>query len=315
MRVLHTCILPVDQTNFLFSISLDKQEVIRYCVNMRQNLFARVCINIRLQRPNIRLGFLIVLVNRRRAIPQRFVELHLPENIKFMRHFQLQCMKITQTAHALLDILIVGRVAYPGTLQKFCDLIAVIRVNIGNIVTDVFISDGMIHCRFLTAVDKLVCALSWNAHNVLFVLTGKQEGTVGHSLFQDCDVRDFLRFCAQRLADQTNRIRFQLVGIAVDLTKLFVGIDFHNICRMHHPSCNDHAILIIECFFPKRTIILWFLAKFLYTRGHRISVLFYKVANTDHRIAASVFRYSYQLHFAIHTDIAFVFHKIADHIP
>ena len=54
----------------------------------------------------------------------------------------------------------------------------------------------MIYRCFLTAVDKLVCALSWNAHNVLFVLTGKQEGTVGHSLFQDCDVRDFLRFCA-----------------------------------------------------------------------------------------------------------------------
>ena len=196
MGILHTRILPVDQTNFLFSIFLDKQEVIRYCVNMRQNLLTSVSINIRLQRPDIRLGFLIVLVNRRHSIPQRFVELHLPENIKLMRNFQLHRMEITQTAHALLDIFIVGRVAYPGALQKLCDLIAVLRVNIGDIITDVFISNGMIYRCFLTAVDKLVCALSWNAHNVLFVLTGKQEGTVGHSLFQDCDVRDFLRFCA-----------------------------------------------------------------------------------------------------------------------
>ena len=84
---------------------------------------------------------------------------------------------------------------------------------------------------------------------------------------------------------------------------------------MHHPSCNDHAILIIECFFPKRTIVLRFLAKFLYTIGHRISVLFYKVADTDHRITTDIFRHSYQLHLAVHTDITFVFHKIADHIP
>ena len=168
---------------------------------MRQNLFACVCINIRLQRPDIRLSFLIVLVNRRSAIPQGFVELHLPENIKFMRHLQLQRMEVTQTAHALLDILIVGWVAYPGTLQKFCDLIAVLRVNIGDIVTDVFISDGMIHCRFLTAIDKPVCTLSRNAHNVLFVLTGKQKRTVGHSLFQDCNIRDFLRFRRQCLTN------------------------------------------------------------------------------------------------------------------
>ena len=106
-----------------------------------------------------------------------------------------------------------------------------------------------------------------------------------------------------------------MVGIAVDLTKLLIGVDLHNICRMHNSSCDDHAILLIECFFPKRTIILRLLAKFLYTIGNCISVLFYKVADSDHRIAASVFWYSYQFHLAVYTNIAFILHKIADHIP
>ena len=106
-----------------------------------------------------------------------------------------------------------------------------------------------------------------------------------------------------------------MVGIAVDFTKLLIGVDLHNICRMHHPGCDDHAILIIECFFPKRTIILWFFAELLGTCRNRIGVLFCKVADTDHRIATGVFRYSYQLHLAVYTDITFVFHKIADHIP
>ena len=315
MGILHTRILPVDQTNFLFSIFLNKQEIIRHCVNMRQNLLIRVGINIGLQRPDIRLGFLIILVDRRSAIPQGFVELHLPENIKFVLHLQLQRMEVTQTAHALLDILVVSGVAYPGTLQKFCDLIAVLRVNIGDIVTDVFISDGMIHSRFLTAIDKLVCTLARNTHNVLFALTSEQEGTVGHSLFQDCDVRDFLRFCAQCLADQTNRIRFQLVGIAVDFTKLFVGIDFHNICRMHHPSCNDHPVLMIKCFLPEGAIIPRIFAKLLDACRNRIRILFYQITDTDHRITTDVFRHSYQLHLAVYTDVTFIFHKIADHIP
>ena len=201
MRVLHTCILPVNQTNLLFSICLDKQKVIRYCVNMRQNLFACVCINIRLQRPDIRLSFLIVLVNRRSTIPQCFVELHLSENIKLMRNFQLHRMEVTQTAHALLDIFIIGGVAYPGALQKLCNLIAILRINIGDIITDVFISNGMIYRCFLTAIDKLICALSRNTHNVLFVLTGKQKRTVGHSLFQDCNIRDILRFRRQCLTN------------------------------------------------------------------------------------------------------------------
>ena len=168
---------------------------------MRQNLLTCMSINIRLQRPDIRFGFLIILVDRRSAIPQAFVELHLPENIKFMRHLQLQRMEATQTVHALLDILIVGRVAYPGTLQKFCNLIAVLWVNIGDIVTDVFISDGMIHCCFLTAIDELIRTLSRNAHNVLFVLTGKQEGTIGHAFFQDGNIRDILRFRRQCLTN------------------------------------------------------------------------------------------------------------------
>ena len=116
-------------------------------------------------------------------------------------YFQLHRMEVTQTAHALLDIFIVGRVAYPGALQKLCDLIAVLRVNIGDIITDVFISNGMIYRCFLTAIDKLVCTLSWNAHNVLFVLTGKQEGTIGHAFFQDCNIRDILRFRRQCLTN------------------------------------------------------------------------------------------------------------------
>ena len=82
-------------------------------------------------------------------------------------------MKITQTAHALLDIFIIGGVAYPGTLQKLCDFIAILRVNIGDIITDVFISNGMIYRCFLTAIDELVCTLSRNTHNVLFVLTSE----------------------------------------------------------------------------------------------------------------------------------------------
>ena len=106
-----------------------------------------------------------------------------------------------------------------------------------------------------------------------------------------------------------------MVRIAVDLTKLLIGVDLHNICRMHYPGCDDHAILIIECFFPKRTIILWVFAEFLDACRNRIGVLFCKVADTDHRITTDIFRHSYQLHLAVHTDITFVFHKIADHIP
>ena len=88
-----------------------------------------------------------------------------------------------------------------GTLQKLCDLIAILRVNIGDIITDVFISNGMIYRCFLTAIDKLICALSRNTHNVLLALTGKQEGTIGHAFFQDCNIRDILRFRRQCLTN------------------------------------------------------------------------------------------------------------------
>ena len=44
--ILHPRILPVNQSNFFFSIFLHKQEIIRHCINMCQNLFRHMCFNI-----------------------------------------------------------------------------------------------------------------------------------------------------------------------------------------------------------------------------------------------------------------------------
>ena len=61
--------------------------------------------------------------------------------------------------------------------------------------------------KYLSLIHILIRTLSRNTHNVLFVLTGKQKRTVGHSLFQDCkdvykrqssilNIRPFISFWA-----------------------------------------------------------------------------------------------------------------------
>ena len=173
MGILHSCILPVNQANHLFAIFLRKQEIIRHRINMGQDFFPGMCINIRFQRQNIRLCSFVVFIYRRCTVPQCFIELHLTENIKLMIHFQLHLMEAAQPFHALFDIFVVQRVTYSGSFHKCCDFIAIFRVDVCNIIADMLSVNGLINCGFLTAVYQLVGSLSRNTHDIFLSFTSK----------------------------------------------------------------------------------------------------------------------------------------------
>ena len=84
---------------------------------------------------------------------------------------------------------------------------------------------------------------------------------------------------------------------------------------MNYTSRNNHAIFVIKCFFPEGSIIPLIFAKFLNAFRNCISILFYQIADTNHRIAAITFRHSYQFHLTVNSNIALVVHKITDHVP
>ena len=84
-------------------------------------------------------------------------------------------METSQTLHALFDIFVTERVANPRTLQKFGDLVAVIRVDIGNVIADVPRADDVLDSRLLSAVDQLVGSLAGDAHDIFFIFAGKQK--------------------------------------------------------------------------------------------------------------------------------------------
>ena len=82
-------------------------------------------------------------------------------------------MKLPQFLHAFLKIFFLFCIADPCTVEIFCDFIAVLRVNIGNLITDPAAGDRLIYSGFLPAVDQLIGSLSRNSHNVFFIFTGE----------------------------------------------------------------------------------------------------------------------------------------------
>ena len=59
MRILHSCILPVNQSDFFPALFLHKKEIVRHCINMGQNLFSSMCINQRNLQQFLLIQFLI----------------------------------------------------------------------------------------------------------------------------------------------------------------------------------------------------------------------------------------------------------------
>ena len=82
-------------------------------------------------------------------------------------------MKLPQFLHAFLKIFLIFCIADPRTFEIFCDFVAVLRVNIGNLITDPAAGDRLIYSGFLPAVDQLIGSLSRNSHNVFFIFTGE----------------------------------------------------------------------------------------------------------------------------------------------
>ncbi len=89
--------------------------------------------------------FFIILINRRYSLPQRFIELHLSKNIKLVIYFQFQVMERMQPLHTLLNIFVVQWIAYSSTFQKFCDFVAIFRIDISNIIADMLSINSLIN--------------------------------------------------------------------------------------------------------------------------------------------------------------------------
>ena len=82
-------------------------------------------------------------------------------------------MKLPQFLHAFLKIFFLFCIADPRTVEIFCDFIAVLRINIGNLIADLPSGDRLIDGCFLAAVDQLICSLSRDTHNVFFIFAGE----------------------------------------------------------------------------------------------------------------------------------------------
>ena len=82
-------------------------------------------------------------------------------------------MKLPQFLHAFLKIFFLFCIADPRTVEIFCDFIAVLRINIGNLIADLPSGDHLIYSGFLPAVDQLICSLSRDTHNVFFIFAGE----------------------------------------------------------------------------------------------------------------------------------------------
>ena len=89
MRILHSCILPVDEPDLLCTICVvHKQEVIRNRVNMTKLEALRLFVDESLQTENRPFRFIVIRINGRFAFPKALVKIQTLPQIKAVRNMQ-----------------------------------------------------------------------------------------------------------------------------------------------------------------------------------------------------------------------------------
>ena len=125
-------------------------------------------------------------------VPQRFIEIDQAEDIEEMIHLQLHVMELPQFLHAAADVVLIHRVAVPCILDELRDLVAVVGIDIDDIIGKAPVTDHIIDRGFLPAVDQLLRALARDTHDVLFIFYREEEGPIRHSFFQNGDSRNLI---------------------------------------------------------------------------------------------------------------------------
>ena len=124
---------------------------------------------------NVFLSLPVVFIHGGGAVPKGLVKLDLTEDVKGVRHREAQLMKFAQPLHAPAHILGLFRVAHPGIGEIFRNFIAVVGADVGDVIADFFLPDGLVYGGLVAAVHQLVRALPGDAHDVALSLAGKQE--------------------------------------------------------------------------------------------------------------------------------------------
>ena len=141
-------------------------------------------------------------------------------------------MKLTESIHTFLHIILIIWITNSCVVKKFCDLITIFRINIFNVITEMLILDNMINLCFFTSVNQLIGSFTGNTHNVFKTSTFKQERTICHAFFQDGNVCNLFRLCMERISSNLQNIRLQVIRIR-SLPKNF------------HHSENLYLILVV----------------------------------------------------------------------
>ncbi len=316
MGILHACVLPIDEANLLAAvIPFHKKEIIRHGVDVRQHPLLHMCVNVSPEGENIFLGLPVVLINGGRTVPERLIKLDLPKDIKRMGHGEAQLMKFAQPLHAPAYILGLFRVAHPGIGEIFRNFIAVVGADVGDVIADVFLPDCLVYGGLVAAIHQLSCTLSGDAHDVALTLAGKQERAIGHAFFQNGDLGDLRHVRVQRIADGSDGLAFQVVGLAVQLPELLKGFDAHGLSGVHQPSGNDHAALIPQGLLPKDIVIPRLGVHGLQPGADGVGIRLRQIADADHGIPGRALGHGYQLPLVTNTDAAVMVEPVCDHVP
>ena len=191
----------------------------------------------------------VIPINRRRSVPQRFVELDLPAYIEGMAHGNPHLVESPKFFHTALQIRFAGRIADPHIFQKGRDLIPVVRIDVDGIVAEAETADRPVNFRLLPAVDKLVCSFAGDPHDVLGALHAEEETSVGHALLEHAYVCDIAYAAPQSLAYRVDRVGLKVVGAGIQLTELLISVDLDKIGGAHCFGLKDHAVSL-ETGFP-----------------------------------------------------------------
>ena len=57
------------------------------------------------------------------------------------------------------------------------------------------IADDLVYLCLFATIDELIGSLAGDTHDMLTSIAVKQERTVGHTFFQNRDIRDVFRLC------------------------------------------------------------------------------------------------------------------------